>query len=98
MTARAGRDPSRNMVFMNLEMRITSIQNPRNGNLEHPLEGIIRAIRGLLGLPLLAVGSGGSFTVAHVASALHTSYTKRIAQAMTPLQLIASPVELRDLA
>jgi fructoselysine-6-P-deglycase FrlB-like protein len=66
--------------------------------LKHPLDGIIRAIRGLLGLPLLAVGSGGSFTVAHLVSALHTSYTKRIAQAMTPLQLIASPVDLRDLA
>jgi fructoselysine-6-P-deglycase FrlB-like protein len=67
-------------------------------SMNHPLDDIVRAFRGLTSLPLLAIGSGGSFTVAHLASALHVHYTKRIAQAMTPLQLIASPADLRDLA
>ena len=67
-------------------------------SLKLPLAGIVRAFRALTSLPLLAVGSGGSFTVAHLASALHVYHTKRIAQAMTPLQLIASPADLRDLA
>jgi fructoselysine-6-P-deglycase FrlB-like protein len=66
--------------------------------LKHPLDGIVRAVRALTSLPLLAVGSGGSYTVAHLASALHAYQTKRIAQAMTPLQVIASPADLRELA
>jgi fructoselysine-6-P-deglycase FrlB-like protein len=66
--------------------------------LQQPLNGIIRAVRALSGLPLLAVGSGGSYTVAHLACALHSFHTNRMAQAMTPLQLVSSPTDLRDLA
>ncbi len=66
--------------------------------LQQPLNGIVRAVRALSGLPLLAVGSGGSYTAAHLACALHGFHTNRMAQAMTPLQLISSPTDLRDLA
>ncbi len=66
--------------------------------LQQPLDGIVRQIRALSDLPLIAVGSGGSFTVAHLACALHAEHTNKLAQAMTPLQVIASPVNLRDLA
>jgi hypothetical protein len=67
-------------------------------SMKQPLDGIVRAFRALTSLPMLAVGSGGSYTVSHLASALHTHHTKRIAQALTPLQLIGSSADLRDLA
>jgi fructoselysine-6-P-deglycase FrlB-like protein len=66
--------------------------------LQQPLDGIVRSIRALSSLPLIAAGSGGSYTVAHLACALHEFHTKRMAQAMTPFQLIASSADLRDLA
>ncbi|WP_143206309.1 sucrose-6-phosphate hydrolase [Singulisphaera sp. GP187] len=48
-------------------------------------------------LPLIAAGSGGSYTAAHFACALHGAHTRRMAQAMTPLQLVSAPTDLRDL-
>jgi hypothetical protein len=38
-------------------------------------------------LPLLAVGSGGSFTAAHFASTLHQWHTAQIGKAVTPLEV-----------
>ena len=49
-------------------------------------------------LPLLAVGSGGSFTAAYFASALYQKYAGKIAKAMTPLELVSSAPQLRDIA
>lgn len=49
------------------------------------------------GLPLLAVGSGGSFTTASFAAYLHQSCTGQIAKPVTPLDATLSPLNLRDL-
>ena len=49
-------------------------------------------------LPLLAVGSGGSLTAAHFACALHQQYTKQIAKAVTPLDVVEMAPQMRDSA
>jgi fructoselysine-6-P-deglycase FrlB-like protein len=49
-------------------------------------------------LPLVAVGSGGSYTSAHLAIFLHTLFTGRVGKAITPLELLTSSVYLPDLA
>src|SRR5579871_1129358 len=66
--------------------------------LKEPIDGLSAAVRSFSGLPLIGVGSGGSFTVAHFAAELHRFYSMNMAQAVTPLQLIGSSVRLRDLA
>ena len=65
--------------------------------LQQPLDGIVRSVRTLSNLPLIAAGSGGSYSAAHLACALHAFHTRRMAQAMTPLQLVSTPTDLRDL-
>ena len=44
--------------------------------------------------PLVAVGSGGSLTSAHLAAFLHTHFTGKLAKATTPYDLLCSPVFL----
>jgi fructoselysine-6-P-deglycase FrlB-like protein len=60
-----------------------------------PIGPLVRSVRGLGGFPLVAVGSGGSYTVAQVACDLHRQHTGRHAQTLTPLQAVSSPVGLR---
>lgn len=43
--------------------------------------------------PLLAIGSGGSLTVAHTLAGLHQRSTRRIASVATPLEAAAEPLE-----
>jgi fructoselysine-6-P-deglycase FrlB-like protein len=63
-----------------------------------PIESLVSAIRGALDLPLLAVGSGGSLTVADFAASLHREVAAATASAETPLEAVASGVELRRFA
>lgn len=53
---------------------------------------LARAIRGCLGLPLIAVGSGGSLTVAEFAAQLHRDICGVPAFADTPLNAVGRPV------
>jgi hypothetical protein len=66
--------------------------------LQTPVGGIVPSFRSLSGLPLIGVGSGGSFTAVHLACEFHRFHTRNLAQALTPLQLVCSPTRLRDLA
>jgi len=45
--------------------------------------------------PLLVIGSGGSFTSASFSEFLHQVCTGRIAKALTPLEAVHSPLDLR---
>src|SRR5262245_23965106 len=63
-----------------------------------PVDSLAAFLRSGAALPLVSVGSGGSLTSAHLAALLHTHYTGKLAKAMTPLELVSSPVNLRDLA
>lgn len=63
-----------------------------------PIGRLTDAVRGMLDYPLLAVGSGGSFTSAVFASFVHQLATGRTASPMTPLEVMLTSVNLRDLA
>ena len=49
------------------------------------------AIAGASESSLIAVGSGGSFTVASLLCSFHEAYTGRVSRAVTPLELICNP-------
>jgi fructoselysine-6-P-deglycase FrlB-like protein len=66
--------------------------------LSAPLGDLPRVLRGAVGLPLVAVGSGGSYTSAQFAAALHRRYCSVAATAMTPLEAVATPQSLRQAA
>lgn len=53
------------------------------------LDELPRVIEGLIGRPLIAIGSGGSFSVASFAAFLHELYGGAIAHASTPLDLLS---------
>jgi fructoselysine-6-P-deglycase FrlB-like protein/hydroxymethylpyrimidine pyrophosphatase-like HAD family hydrolase len=55
-----------------------------------PVDALAAWVRSASVYPLIAVGSGGSFTSALFACYLHTLYTGRVAKAITPLELVAS--------
>ena len=48
--------------------------------------------------PLLAVGSGGSYSSAVLAAYLHRHANGRLASAATPLEIVHSPLDLRLLS
>ena len=52
----------------------------------------------LKGLPLVAVGSGGSLSLAHYAASLNERFGGGLSRADTPLSLIESSDELRNTA
>ena len=59
---------------------------------------LVTSLRYAASLPLLAVGSGGSFTVAEFAATLHRDLTGRPAMAQTPLAAVANRMNLRHAA
>lgn len=59
---------------------------------------LVTGLRHAVSLPLVAVGSGGSFTVAEFAAALHRDLTGCSAIAQTPLAAAANRMNLRHAA
>jgi fructoselysine-6-P-deglycase FrlB-like protein/hydroxymethylpyrimidine pyrophosphatase-like HAD family hydrolase len=76
---------------------LNDLQKTYSCSLTLPVESLAAFVRSGAALPLVSVGSGGSLTLAHLAAQLHTHYTGKLAKAMTPLELVSSPVNLRDL-
>jgi fructoselysine-6-P-deglycase FrlB-like protein len=56
------------------------------------------ALRRAASLPLLTVGSGGSFTAADFAAGAHREMTGHLATALTPLEAVASGLDFRSAA
>ena len=56
------------------------------------IENLTAAIIELKDRPLLAVGSGGSLTVAHFMARLHEEFTGQISKHLTPMELISSSI------
>lgn len=54
-----------------------------------PISPLSELLGSLASKPLLAVGSGGSFTVAALAAILHESVTQQVGKATTPYQSVA---------
>lgn len=63
-----------------------------------PLGNLPRAARGAATLPLITIGSGGSYTTAQFAAAIHRRYGSSVASVMTPLEAVSSPQSLRQSA
>ncbi len=66
-------------------------------SMETDVSPLVRAIASAASLPLMITGSGGSLSLAHFASYLHQYYSGRIAKAVTPLELVSSPLRFSDL-
>ena len=56
--------------------------------MSQPIDGLIRAVTRSFSGPLLAVGSGGSYTACHFARNLHETFAQHPAIALTPLQAV----------
>ena len=63
-----------------------------------PLGRLPGAARGASAFPLVAVGSGGSYTTAQFAAAIHRRYGSAAASVMTPLEAVSTPQSLRPSA
>jgi len=63
-----------------------------------PLGALPPAIRRAAAKPLVAVGSGGSYTTASFAAASHRHYASILATAMTPLEVVSTPQSLREVS
>lgn len=63
--------------------------------LDAPPGGLPRAARAAAALPLVAVGSGGSYTAAQFAAAIHRRYASAPASVLTPLEVVSTPQSLR---
>ena len=59
---------------------------------------LVASLRRVASLPLLAIGSGGSLSVAEFAAGLHRDLCGRSATAQTPLDAVASRTNLRNVA
>lgn len=66
--------------------------------LQEPIDSLVAAVSASTSIPLVAVGSGGSFTMAHFAGYLHQHYTGMVSRPVTPLELISSSINLRSLS
>ena len=62
------------------------------------IDPLVDALSGCASLPLLATGSGGSLTAAHLAAAFHQRYTGRMAKAVTPLEIVFLAPGFQDMA
>ena len=60
--------------------------------INYPIEELCSSIVNSTTSPLVAIGSGGSYTSAHFMADLHRHYTGQLACALTPLEFYADPV------
>lgn len=57
------------------------------------IKPLVTAFRRASALPLIAIGSGGSFTTAAFTADCHQHFCQRLAKAITPLELMAGNPE-----
>jgi fructoselysine-6-P-deglycase FrlB-like protein len=65
---------------------------------EVSIDRLVNPLLAATSLPLVTVGSGGSFTTADFAAALHRGQTGMLASAQTPMEAASAPLHLRSLA
>ncbi|MCK1650176.1 HAD-IIB family hydrolase [Bradyrhizobium sp. 149] len=73
------------------EEELSKLQTSLNRSASAELTKLKSAIAGASQFSLIAVGSGGSFTVASLLCSLHEAYTGRVSRSITPLELICNP-------
>ena len=59
---------------------------------------LLKAVASMADLPLLVVGSGGSFSSADFVASLHRDHAKKISAPMTPFAAAAADIDLRQAA
>ena len=69
---------------------INDLQNTFDWGKAHDVTAISDAIRATSHLPLLSIGSGGSFSAAELHATLHRLFFGTIAQALTPMELVSN--------
>ena len=70
---------------------VSRLAETYNWALSIPVDAFSIAVRSASSHPLVAVGSGGSYTTAHYAAAANRQYTSGFASAMTPLEAVSTP-------
>ena len=70
---------------------LTGLSDAYRAALEADIDPLARVVEAHLYHPLVAIGSGGSFSTASFASQLHEHHTGQIGRATTPLEYLASP-------
>lgn len=70
------------------ESELVALPHTYTWAMSQQIAGLCRAVERLLAHPLLAVGSGGSFSVCHYAAHLHGLLAGQPALPMTPLQAV----------
>jgi hypothetical protein len=63
-----------------------------------PIDRLASGLGACSSLPLVAIGSGGSFTTAEFAASLHCEQAGLLASAQTPMEAVASSLDHRSLA
>jgi fructoselysine-6-P-deglycase FrlB-like protein len=62
------------------------------------IDPLVTSLRAASSVPLVAVGSGGSFTTAEFAAILHREQTGFLASAQTPMEAVVASLDLRSMA
>src|SRR5262245_37046615 len=80
------------------ESELENLPDAYRWAIQVPLDPLVTPLRAAASLPLVTVGSGGSFTTADFAATLHREFSGRLASAMTPLEAVATGLDLRTIA
>ena len=73
------------------ESELAELANTYTAAVSSEISTLASAIAAASESSIIAVGSGGSYTVASLLCSLHESYTGRVSRASTPLELISNP-------
>ncbi len=67
---------------------LQSLESTYSQVIEMDISPLVRAVISATSLPLISVGSGGSLSAAYYIALLHQMFSKQIAKAVTPLEVI----------
>jgi fructoselysine-6-P-deglycase FrlB-like protein len=73
------------------ESELAELANTYSAAVSYEISTLASAIAAASESSIIAVGSGGSYTVASLLCSLHETYTGRVSRASTPLELISNP-------
>ena len=80
------------------ESELAALADTYEWALRREIDTLCDFVRESAGVPLIAVGSGGSATAAHLASLLHRLHAGAFARHTTPLEMVLSEPNLRESA
>jgi fructoselysine-6-P-deglycase FrlB-like protein len=73
------------------ESELAELASTYSAAVSYEISTLASAIAAASESSIIAVGSGGSYTVASLLCSLHETYTGRVSRASTPLELISNP-------